>query len=133
MRLLKITVMTLATFALFACKQEMTYQELLRNPSVLQEKITQCENQKTAECDEVNRAGKDFFTLNTEFQQNPELFGQKVLSAQQERAKNQAALQVAEQDAKSNPQQVKTLRDNLQDQTNQINAMLAVVATTSPE
>jgi hypothetical protein len=113
---LKILIVTFSFLVFAGCKQEpLTYIELMQHPDVLHERYMSCQGVDSPECQLVKHAAQDFLALSTQGQENPELFGQNLIEAQEQLAAMQ-------------PQQ-----PGYQALNEKINAMLAVVALTSPE
>lgn len=111
----RFLMLSVLLITLLGCKQNSTYLYFFRHPDVLQAELANCLKNDSPECKTVKRAANDFVVLNNQRQDNPEQFGLKILLAQEALAKlhnNQEAYKA---------------------QQEQIDAMLAVVATTSPE
>ena len=114
--ILKVILILTASSLFLGCQQKpQTYVDLIKNPELLQDKVAACHLNDTADCKMVLRAAQDYSVMNTERQENPELFGQKILQAQQELARVIAA------------------KGDVDAQREHVNAMLAVVSSTSPE
>lgn len=62
--------------------QPLTYDYLMQHPDTLAVQYKQCEKQKTADCDVVEKAFFDFSNMFQDQRQNPEGFGQRILEAE---------------------------------------------------
>ena len=82
-KIYKIRVLLLVVVLLSGCQQTRSYDYLMQHPAVLQKEYASCRGQSTAHCDEVVRAAEDFRTLIQQRSDNPELFGQQIMQAQQ--------------------------------------------------
>lgn len=82
-KMTKIRWLLLAVVLLSGCQQTQSYDDLMQHPAVLQKEYARCRGQSTAYCDEVVRAAEDFRVLIQQRSDNPELFGQQILQAQQ--------------------------------------------------
>lgn len=81
--LFKIKWLSLTIVLLSGCQQTQNYDYLMQHPAVLQKEYASCRGEATAQCDEVVRAAEDFRVLIHQRSDNPELFGQQIMQAQQ--------------------------------------------------
>lgn len=137
---LKITLMFSGLFLLLGCKHQSTYLYLIQHPEALQTELSKChENDSADTCKIVKRAAQDLVIFNNQRQDNPEKFGLKILQAQETLAKTHQNLMLAQNDLLTHAndaaaqKKVASLKDDYNNQLEQVDAMLAIVATTSPE
>jgi hypothetical protein len=137
---LKISLMFSGLFLLLGCKHQSSYLYLIQHPETLQSELAKCRNTDSADtCKIAKRAAQDLVIFNNQRQDNPEKFGLKILQAQQTLAKTHDNLTLAQNDLLTHAndaavqKKVVSLKDDYNNQLEQVNAMLAIVATTSPE
>jgi hypothetical protein len=73
-------------FFLSGCHQEITYNYLMQHPSQLKKIIAKCETEAFTYCEEAYRAAEDFTALVNDHLEAPEVFGEKIMRAQQQLA-----------------------------------------------
>ncbi len=121
---------------LWGCdRKPLTYVYLMQHADEMQQAVADCQGQSTPECMMVKKAAQDYVDLNNIHQDNPELFGQRLLQTQQDYAKVTADLNTLKQkpsDA-NNQKQMVALSEQATALSEKISAMLAIVALTSPE
>lgn len=124
MRLLNSKIALLPSFAILlllmlsACEQrKYTYAYLMQHPTVLKRAVAACKPESTAQteqCEIVLYAAAQFTSLLNEQQSDPQAFGERLLRAQMLYAKANHG-------------------ENLADEKQEINDMLAVIGVNSPE
>lgn len=148
----KIFFIFLCTIILTACQGQLTYSYLMEHPKTLQQEVDKCEainhksNEQTQYCDIVMTAAVDFTSVFNEFQQDPEKFGKKVLESEIEyvKAKNELnhakqqlntlkSQKVAYADLQQAQNELERADNAYQGSETQMNILLAVIGTRSPE
>jgi hypothetical protein len=76
-------IVFLMSILLAGCQQKMSYDYFMQHPHVLKKTLEACQYKTDSYCDEANRAAEDFTALVNERIQDPELFGTKIMRAQQ--------------------------------------------------
>jgi septal ring factor EnvC (AmiA/AmiB activator) len=134
MKIIKTITLLALSFSAISCNAgPLSYVELMRKPEVLHQEFANCQGVETARCDLVRQAAQEYEVLNTERQNNPELFGQRILLAQEEAAKLNAQLRQAQKDQQANDQNMRKMQANYAALNQKIAVMLAIVSATSPE
>lgn len=79
----KIYVILLTVVLLSGCQQTLSYDYLMQHPAILQKEYVSCQVEASAQCDQVVHAAEDFRALVQQRGDNPELFGLRIMQAQQ--------------------------------------------------
>lgn len=133
-------IIILAVVCLLAgCKESMNYSYLMLHPNMLHQAYAACEEAsfQGQDCDLVKKAGENFAALVDQRREDPELFGHKILLAQQTVSLMADHLSETQQQLSAKPQdptlqeQVKTMQKTYEDQQLQVKVLLAVVRSTS--
>lgn len=71
---------------LAGCDQKSDdYSYLMTHPKFLKNEVMRCQDDDTLpECGEINRAGRDFFSLVSQRRDDPEVFAKKIMAAEEE-------------------------------------------------
>lgn len=147
----KYLITVLFLVLLSGCKEKQTYSYLMRHPMVLKQEITECQasmektQDQATKCETVMYAGMNMSNLISQQQQDPEKFGQRILSAQENYIKlKQASIAASRilEDFKNKsaaPADIRTAQDDVykakkacSDQLQEIKVLLAVVGLGSP-
>lgn len=121
--------MTLMGFFLLGCHKEINYISLMQHPNELKTVLRECQLATYSYCDDANRAAKDFTLLINERAEDPELFGQKIMHAQQELALLSQNYLQAQQG--KNKDKTKAVEQAYRAQKNKLKILYAVVLETS--
>ncbi|MFZ2315673.1 MAG: EexN family lipoprotein [Gammaproteobacteria bacterium] len=139
---MKKIFLLMMTLLLSACfekpPQPMTYAYLMQHPDELAKQYKQCETQKTANCELVEKAFFDFSNLFQDERQNPEGFGQRILEAELASQMAEDVLKMAQEAYTKQPteeaQQVLARAEKAyQEKRDAVTYMLVVVGMGSPE
>lgn len=139
-QILKWLVLFFGVFLLLGCKPKSAYLSLIQHPEELQSQLADCQGNNTSDvCKVIKRAAQDLVIFNNQRQDNPEKFGLRILQAQQTLVNTHENLLLAERELSAHSddaalaKKVSALKDDYNNQLEQVNAMLEIVATTSPE
>ncbi|VVC76239.1 hypothetical protein AQUSIP_15450 [Aquicella siphonis] len=145
-------IILFAPVLLAGCKDKASYSYYMQHPAALKAAVTSCQSEynktadRAAECEIVLFAAENMISLINEQQENPEKFGQRILTAQMD----YMVLKQRAAEADQSYQQLKnthapdarlrTAKDDLYkakkacaDKLEQIRILLAVVGMGSPD
>lgn len=125
---LKTNLLFISVFLLSGCQKDVSYTYFMQHPKALQQSIEACQNNTFSYCDDVDRAERDFNALVTERLEDPELFGLKIMQAQQLLVNLQLIYQQVE---KSDPATWKAAEQAYRAQEDKVKILYAVVVGTS--
>lgn len=135
-QLAKIISLSLLSFSVLGCQpKHSSYLYLLRHPDFLQEQMANCQTTQSSVCETVKKAADDYLAMNNQREENPEAFGLKILDAQRDLVDKKTALDAVKQNLSDPAEQKKlpVLQEAYDAELLTVNAMLAIVASTSPE
>lgn len=137
---------------LYGCEDQLTYSYLQQHAGVLKQKVAECQSidEKSSEnihqCQVVMNAAADLIVIINEQQDDPEKFGEKILTAETELAKTKSKLINTQQivndliTKKSPAPELQIQQKNLNQikeayraQREQLRVLLSVVGMNSPE
>lgn len=113
-----------ALCCLTACQKELTYDELISNPKLLQKEYQRCEEKELPQCEMIRRVAVDFSELIRTQARDPDAFGRQVMEVQQKLTELQAEYE------KAKTTEAKTALD---EQKTKLHALYAVIALHTPE
>lgn len=119
-------------FTLNACGQQPSHMYLMEHPDKLKKEVMYCESAQHPDeqyCLMVRRSAQDFYSLVSLRRSNPEEFGKQIISAEQYLVKLRNELQTAEKSNSANSQQVKDAEKAVEEQTQKVHILLAVVGS----
>lgn len=146
-------LVALSVIALNGCKEQITYNYLMQHPKVLKEKAEACDAQsivekspaQITECKMVMEAASNMMSLINAQQEDPELFGQKILDAEIASANIHKDLTEAQKNLDklktNNPnlstsnaavEKVNKLKNDYEEKNNEVKVLLAVMGLGSP-
>ena len=148
----KLAGLTIASFILSGCNENMTYEYLMENPQVLKHEVLDCQSsteksqREISQCEIVMYAASNFNALVTEQQSDPEKFGQRIMETETTVATIKASKIRAEQmlatlkGKKASPAEMKSAQvavdgftKALRDKKTELKILLAVMGLNSPE
>lgn len=139
MKKISILFMSLLLSACFEQPpQPLTYDYLMQHPDTLAEQYKQCEKQKAANCEVVEKAFFDFSNLFQDQRQNPEAFGQRMLEAELASQMAGEGLKAAQEAYAAQPtEEAKQVLDRAkkayQEKQDAVTYMLVIISMGSPE
>jgi hypothetical protein len=122
----KLNLLCIFILSLFlaSCQKELTYDELISHPKLLQKKYQECEQTELPQCDMIRRAAVDFSDLIRTQMQDPDAFGRQVMLAQQ---------QLVQLNNDYQKEKTPAAKDALAEQQTKLHALYAVLALHTPE
>ncbi len=79
----KKILITIAFLLVGCSQQDLTYQYLMQHPVELERAAIRCQTSDATACDVVQHAAEDFSALINQRAKDPQLFGERILQAQE--------------------------------------------------